>query len=151
MVDAHAVSFRKGGGFEHRSLRDALDAAGFDSLVNEGNTGDIKAIQGPLIEAAVESSLEHMRELGRQHVDNLLPYLRRENRRLRNWKNRRQELLEARIEKLPPNHRKTKMYRKDLEGLDAYWRDREDNWQDTYFTASTEPSTQLVLVIEGVN
>ncbi|MCM2372098.1 DEAD/DEAH box helicase [Aporhodopirellula aestuarii] len=151
VVDAHAISFRKGGGFEHRSLRDALDAAGFDSLVNQGNTGDIKAIQGPLIEAAVESSLEHMRELGRKHVDSLLPFLRRENRRLRNWKNRRQELLESRIEKLPPNHRKTKMYRKDLEEMDAYLRDREDNWQDTYFTASTEPSTQLVLVIEGVN
>ena len=151
VVDAHAISFRKGGGFEHQSLRDALDAAGFDSLINQGNTGDIKAIQGPLIEASVESSLEHMRELGRQHVDSLLPYLRRENRRLRNWKNRRQELLESRIEKLPPNHRKTKMYRKDLEEMDAYLRDREDNWQDTYFTASTEPSTQLVLVIEGVN
>lgn len=151
VVDAHAISFRKGGGFEHRSLRDALDAAGFDNLVNEGNTGDIEAIRGPLIEAAVESSLEHMRDLGKRHVDNLLPFLRRENRRLRNWKNRRQELLEARIEKLPPNHRKTKMYRKDLEEMDAYLRDREDNWQDTYFTASTEPSTQLVLVIEGVN
>ena len=151
VVDAHAVSFRKGGGFEHRSLRDALEAAGFDSLVNEGNTGDIKGIQGPLIEAAVESSLEHMRELGRQHVDSLLPYLRRENRRLRNWKNRRQELLEERIEKLPPNHRKTRMYRKDLEEMDAYLRAREDNWQDTYFTASSEPSTQLVLVIEGAN
>ncbi|MDB4671141.1 DEAD/DEAH box helicase [Pirellulaceae bacterium] len=150
VVDAHAISFRKGGGFEHRSLRDALDAAGFDNLVNEGNTGDIGAIRGPLIEAAVESSLEHMRDLGKRHVDNLLPFLRRENRRLRNWKNRRQELLESRIEKLPPNHRKTKMYRKDLEEMDAYLRDREDNWQDTYFTASTEPSTQLVLVIEGV-
>ncbi|QDV25305.1 DEAD/DEAH box helicase [Aureliella helgolandensis] len=150
VVDAHAISFRKGGGFEHRSLRDALDAAGFDSLINQGNTGDIKAIQGPLIEAAVESSLEHMRKLGRQHVNSLLPFLRRENRRLRNWKNRRQELLESRIDKLPPNHRKTKMYRKDLEEMDAYLRDREDNWQDTYFTASTEPSTQLVLVIEGV-
>ena len=151
VVDAHAISFRKGGGFEHQSLRDALDAAGFDSLINQGNTGDIKAIQGPLIEASVESSLEHMRELGRQHVDSLLPYLRRENRRLRNWKNRRQELLESRIEKLPPNHRKTKMYHKDLEEMDAYLRDREDNWQDTYFTASTEPSTQLVLVVEGVS
>jgi hypothetical protein len=150
VVDAHAISFRKGGGFEHRSLRDALDAAGFDKLANEGNTGDIEAIRGPLVEAAVESSLEHMRELGKQHVDNLLPYLRRENRRLRNWKSRRVELLESRIAKLPPSHRKAKMYRKDLEEMDAYLRDREDNWQDTYFTASTEPSTQLVLVIEGV-
>ena len=104
-----------------------------------------------MIEAAVEASLQHMRELGRQHVDNLLPFLRRENRRLRHWKTRREELLASRIEKLPPNHRKAKMYRKDLEEMDAYLRDREENWQDTYFTTSAEPSTQLVLVIEGVN
>ena len=151
VVDAHAISFRKGGGFQHRSLHEALDAAGFDKLVNDGNVGDIAAIRGPLIQAAVESSLEHMRELGKKHVDNLLPFLRRENRRLRNWKAKRVELLEGRIAKLTPNHRKAKMYRKDLDEMDAYSQDREENWQDTYFTASTEPSTQLVLVIEGVS
>lgn len=150
VVDAHAISFRKGGGFQHRSLRDALNTAGFTSLVNEGNAGNLESIRGPLVEAAVEASLEHMRELGRKHVDNLLPFLRRENRRLRNWKTRREELLTSRLEKLPPNHPKAKMYRKDLEEMDAYLKDREENWQDTYFTASTEPSTQLVLVIEGV-
>ena len=151
VVDAHAISFRKGGGFQHRSLRDALNTAGFTSLVNEGNAGNLESIRGPLVEAAVEASLDYMRELGRKHVDNLLPFLRRENRRLRNWKTRREELLASRIEKLPPNHPKAKMYRKDLEEMDAYLKDREENWQDTYFTASTEPSTQLVLVIEGVN
>lgn len=150
VVDAHAISFRKGGGFQHRSLREALEAAGFERLVNEGNAGDIEAIRQPLVEAAVESSLEHMRSLGQQHVDRLLPYLRREERRLREWKKRRRQLLESRIEKLPPNHRKAKMYRKDLEEMDAYLQDRQENWRDTYFTASTEPSTQLVLVIEGV-
>ena len=150
VVDAHTISFRKGGRFEYRSLRDALNAAGFEKLANEGNTGDIEPIKQPLIEAAVEYSLEHMRELAKEHVDNLLPYLRREERRLRDWKTRRTELLESRLEKLPPNHRKAKMYRKDLEEMDAYLRDRQENWRDTYFTASTEPSTQLVLVIEGV-
>ena len=142
VVDAHAISFRKGGGFQQRSLREALDAAGFSSLVNEGNAGNLEAIRGPLIEAAVEGSLNHMRELGRKHVDNLLPFLRRENRRLRNWKIRREELLASRIEKLPPNHPKAKMYRKDLEEMDAYLRDREENWQDTYFTASPERAKQ---------
>jgi ERCC4-related helicase len=151
VVDAHAVSFRKGGGFEHRSLREALDEAGFDKLINEGRQGNLDAIRQPLIEAAVNASLERMRDLGRKHVDDLLPFLRRENRRLRNWKLRREELLASRIEKLSPNHPKVKMYRKDLEEMDAYLRDREENWQDTYFTASTEPTTQLVLVIEGVS
>ena len=148
VVDAHAVSFRKGGGFQHRSLREALEAAGFERLANEGNAGDIEAIRQPLVAAAVESSLEHMRTLGRQHVERLLPYLRVEERRLRRWKATRQNILESRIEQ---NHRKAKKYRKDLEEMDAYLRDRQENWRDTYFTASTEPSIQLVLVIEGVN
>ena len=91
VVDAHAISFRKGGGFQRRSLRDALNTAGFTSLVNEGHAGNLESIRGPLVEAAVEASLDHMRELGRKHVDNLLPFLRRENRRLRNWKTRREE------------------------------------------------------------
>ena len=150
MVDAHAISFRKGGGFEHRSLKEALDAAGFDNLVNDGTTGNLDAIKGPLIEAAVNASLQQMKELGQKHVKSLLPFLRRENRRLREWRTRREELLNSRIENLPPNHRKAKMYRKELEEIDAYIQDREENWQDTYFKTSAEPSTQLVLVIEGV-
>lgn len=150
VVNAHAISFRKGGRFQHRPLSDALDAAGFTSLVNEGKAGNFESIRGPLVEASVKASLEHMRELGRKHYENLLPFLRRENRRLRHWKKRREELLASRIEKLPQNHPKGKMYRKELEEMDAYLKDREENWQDTYFTASTEPSTRLVLVIEGV-
>jgi hypothetical protein len=151
VVDAHAISFRKGGAFQHRSLNEALNAAGFTSLVNDGHAGNLESIRGPLVEAAVGASLDHMRELGRKHVDNLLPFLRRENRRLRSWKTRREELLASRIEKLPANHPKAKMYRKDLEEMDAYLKDREENWQDTWFTASAEPSTQLVVVIEGVS
>lgn len=119
-------------------------------MSNEGKAGNFESIRGPLVEASVKASLEHMRELGRKHYENLLPFHRRENRRLRHWKKRREELLASRIEKLPPNHPKGKMYRKELEEMDAYLKDREENWQDAYFTASTEPSTRLVLVIEGV-
>jgi ERCC4-related helicase len=151
VVDAHAISFRKGGGFQHRSLREALDAAGFASLVNDGTAGNLEAIRAPLVEAAVEASLEHLRELGRRYVDNLLPLLRSENRRLRNWKIRRAELLSSRIETLPPNHPKARACRRELQEIDAYQRDREENWQDTYCRPASEPSTRLVLVIEGVN
>lgn len=150
VVDAHAISFRKGGGFELRSLREALDAAGFDKLVNEGKTGDVSEVQQPLIAAAVDASLQHMQELSQSHIAKLTPYLRREERRLRDWKNRRRDLLESRMEKLPPNHRKARLYRKELDEMDDYLRDRQDNWRDTYFTASAAPSTQLVLVIEGI-
>jgi hypothetical protein len=34
--------------------------------------------------------------------------------------------------------------------MDAYLKDRRENWVNSYFTTTTEPSTQLVLVIEGV-
>lgn len=151
VVDAHAISFHKGGTIQHRSLGEALNAADFTNLVNEGNTGNLESIRGPLVEAAVQDSLKRMRELGDKHVVSLLPFLRPENRRLRKWKMRREELLRSRIDKLPPNHPKAKKYDKDLQEMEAYLRDREENWQNTYFTASTEPSTQLILVIEGVN
>lgn len=150
VVDAHAISFRKGGGFEHRSLKEALDAAGFDRLVNEGREGNIEAAQA-LIPAAVESSLAHILALREQQESKLIPLLRREERRLRNWRKRRLELLESRIEQMSGKHARASRYRKDIEEMEAYLKDRQDNWRDTYFTPSSEPSTQLVLVIEGVS
>jgi hypothetical protein len=148
-VNAHAVSFRKGGGFQVRSLREALAAADFDRVVNDGKNGEREAAQ-LLIPAAVESSLNHMRELRKQHETELIPLLRVEERRLRNWRRRREELLQSRIEKFGPSHPKSRRYQKDLEEMESWLKDREDNWRDTHFTAATDPSTQLVLVIEGV-
>lgn len=149
-VDAHAISFRKGGGFAHRPLHEALDAAGFAQLVNEGATANLSAVQ-LLIPAAVEVSLTHLRALRDQRIDEQLPLLRAEERRLRLWKTKRTELLEDRIEQLGPQHPKSTHYRKALEEMKAYLRDREKNWRDTYFEVDAEPNTQLVLVIEGKN
>jgi len=150
VVDAHAISFRKGGGFQHRSLREALEAAGFGRLVNEGREGSVAAAQ-VLIPSAVEASLDHIRSLRELREDDLIPLLRREERRLRNWRKRRLELLESRIDQLGEHTARGRRYRQNLEEMEAYLKDRQDNWRDTYFTASAEPSTQLVLVIEGVN
>ncbi len=149
-VDAHAISFTKGGGFQHRSLGEALDAAGFGSLMNEGKTGNIAAAQA-LIPSAIDASLKHMRELGLKRQDAMLGPLRAEERRLKKWSTRRRELLEDRLEQLPENHRKARQYKQQLQDMEGYLKDRKDNWVDTYFTTTTEPSTQLVLVIEGVN
>lgn len=147
-VDAHAISFTKNGGYQHRSLREALEAAGFGSLMNEGKTGNVKAAE-LLIPAAIEASLKHMRELGIQKQEAILGPLRVEERRLRKWSTRRRELLEARLNLLPEDNRKAKQYKQQLLEMDAYLKDRRENWVNTYFTPSTEPSTQLVLVIEG--
>jgi ERCC4-related helicase len=148
-VDAHAISFTKGGGFQHRPLSEALEAAGFDALMNEGKTGNTVAAQA-LIPSAVEASLSHMRELGKRTQDRMLGPLRAEERRLKKWSTKRRELLEDRIEELPENHRKVRQYKQQLQEMDAYLKDRTENWVNSYFTTTTEPSTQLVLVIEGV-
>ncbi len=148
-VDAHAISFSKGGGYQHRSLSEALEAAGFGSLMNEGKAGNIAAAQ-LLIPAAIDASLKHMRELGVKQQDSLFGPLRAEERRLKKWSTRRRELLEDRLEQLSENHRKARQYKQQLQEMDAYLKDRRDNWVNTYFTTTTEPSTQLVLVIEGV-
>lgn len=150
VVDAHAVSFRKGGGFQQRSLREALAAAGFEGLINDGALGAREAAQ-LLIPAAVEESLKHLRALRDRRIDEMLPLLRSEERRLRLWKTRRRELLESRIEQFGEHHPRAPRYRKDLEEMEAYLRDRAKNWRDTYFETDAEPTTQLVLVIEGKN
>ena len=150
VVDAHAISFHIGGRFQHRSLREALQAAAFDHLVNEGKKGKIDTAQ-TFVEGAVGESLKFMRTLQEQREKERIPLLRAEERRLRRWHTKRTELLQSRIEQLPDNHTKARRYKKDLEEMEAYLRDRQENWRDTHFTAATEPSTQLVLAIEGTN
>ncbi len=147
-VDAHAISFFKDGVFAHRPLREALDAAGFESLVNEGAIGNLQAAQ-LLIQSAVEESLKHLRALRDRRIDEQLPFLRVEERRLRAWRTRRAALLESRIEQLGAQHVHARKYGKLLEEMAAYLKDREKNWRDAYFEVDAEPTTQLVLVIEG--
>jgi len=79
VVDAHAISFRRGGGFAHRPLHQALQAAGFERLVNAGNAGHPETAQ-LLIPAAVEASLAHVQALQRQRDAQLIPLLRAEER-----------------------------------------------------------------------
>lgn len=149
VVSAHAISIRKGGDIQHRTLREALQAAGFEHLVNEGKTGNVEAAQ-LLIPAAVDASLEHVRNLSDRRVDQLAPYVRKESRRLRDWMKHRRELLESRLEKYGNRHPKARQYKRNLDEMQDYLRDRQENWLEAQFTPAKEPSTQLVLVIEGV-
>ena len=145
VVDAHAISFEKGGGFKHRSRAEALDAARFSNLINKGEFQSSGAAES-LIPSAVEASLEHMVEVKRKRDTHMAPLLRAESRRLRKWRNRRIELLERLI---TAGDARAKRWRKEIEEINAYLKDREENWQRTYFDASAQPSTRLVLVIEG--
>ena len=91
----------------------------------------------------------HVQELQRQRDEKLIPLLRVEERRLRQWRNRRWDLLEGRIAELGASHPRARRYQKELDELEAYVTDRQTNWRDTHFTASQAPSTRLLLVIEG--
>jgi len=148
VVDAHAISFHKGGAFKQRPLREALETAHFEKLINTGEEPNLQAAQ-VLIHSAVEQSLYRMKLLLEKREKELNPLLVEEERRLRAWRKKRQELLERQIKELGENSKKSKRYRLMLEEMKDYLKDREQNWRDTHFTAAREPSTQLLLVIGG--
>ena len=148
VVDAHAISFQKGGTFGKRSLREVLQTANFEKMINTGEEPNLQAAQ-VLIHSAVEQSLYHMKLLLLNREKELNPLLVEEERRLRAWRKRRQELLESQIRGIGENSKKAKRYRRMLEEMQDYLKDREQNWRDTHFTAAREPSTQLLLVIGG--
>jgi hypothetical protein len=50
----------------------------------------------------------------------LIPLLRAEERRLRQWRSRRRDLLEGRIAELGASHPRTRRYQKELDELEAY-------------------------------
>jgi len=149
VVDAHAISFRKGGDLAYCPLPEALDAAGFARLVNDGRRGNVQAAT-LLIPAAVDASREHLKKRRLAREQDLIPLLRAEERRLRTWRNKRHEVLEARLAQLGAHHPRARRYQKDRDEMDGYLRDREKNWRDTHFSSTQEPATRLVLVIEGV-
>jgi ERCC4-related helicase len=148
IVEAHAISFRRGGTLLHRPLREALDAAQFSHLINTGEMPNLQAAQ-MLIPAAVEASLDHLRRLGSEREQQMRPLLDREEERLREWRKRRRELLEGRIAELGGDHPQARRYSRQLEEMEDYLKDRQQRWRDTHFAAAPEPSTRLILVIGG--
>jgi hypothetical protein len=150
VVDAHAISYRPGGKCEQRPLREALAAARLESLVNDGSARKTDAAQ-MLVPAAVQSSLAHMRTLQTAREKELTPLLHAEEHRLHNWRKKREQLLKSRIQELGESHPRSRRFKRELDELDDFLRDREKHWRDTHFTAAPEPLTALVLVIEGTS
>lgn len=147
VVDAHAIRFQPGGKLKHCSLETALRDAGFDSLVNDGRVGS--AVAQTLLPAAIKASREHLQRLRISREQELAKLVRIETRRLKNWLKRRRSLLTERIEQLGEHHPRARRYQQDLQEMDGWERDREENWLRPYFSGSAEPATNLVLVIEG--
>ncbi|MFH1138030.1 MAG: helicase-related protein [Pseudomonadota bacterium] len=148
VVDAHAVVFGKGGSVSRLPLAEALGKARLDKLVNAGRTPGIEAAQA-LTPAAVAASLDHLKELKREQEKRINSYLRPEERRLKKWRQRREDLLQRRMEELGERHPLARSYKRELVEMKDYVDDRERNWRDTHLAAAEEPSTQLVLVIVG--
>ena len=86
IVDTHAVSFRKGGRFEIRPLKEALAEARFENLANTGRTSNLRQdlLRG-FIESAVTQSLHHLRQLKDQRRAIIRPRLAEEEKRLKQW------------------------------------------------------------------
>lgn len=150
VVDAHAVTFARGGKTSCLPLKEALTAARFDSLVNTGEMPNLQAAQ-LLVASAVEQSLNHLRMHKSEREKQLMPILRKEERRLREWRKRREELLTRRIAELGESHPTARRHKNELQNMEEYIKDRELNWRNTHFLAAPEPSTQLVLVLVGKN
>lgn len=146
VVDAHSVVVRKGGEFTQCHLEETVARARLRHLTNTGEQPDRDAAQ-LLLRAAVETSLHRMRLMREVHEKRVKPLVEHEERRLDAWRQRRRAILSTRISDLGGDLPQAHKYRKQLEEIDDYLRDRKRNWREMHFDAANEPSTRLVLVI----
>ena len=68
---------------------------------------------------------------------------------MRAWRQERETLLQAKINHAELGAPQVKGWQTQLNELADYVRDRTDNWRATWFDAHAQPSTRVVLVIEG--
>ncbi len=148
VTDAHAISFGRDGRHRQRPLREALAEARLDRLANIGVRVNLQAAPY-LLHAAVDATLAHLRRLMQQRVEDIRPLLEAEERRLRQWRNRRRELLERRIAELGESHPQARRRAGQLDEMERYLDDRQRHWRDVHLVTAAEPATRLVLVIVG--
>lgn len=151
IVDAHAVSYRPGGRIECRPLKEALAEARFTTLANTGQGSRLSDnLLAGFVAGAVDESLRHLHRLKEQRQAQIKPRLDEEERRLKRWFEQRAAHIEGALRDLPPEGKRAVQLRRQLGEMERYLRDREDNWKDTHLRASDEPTTRLVLAIEGL-
>ncbi len=126
VVDAHAISFRKGGGFQHRPLPRRARCRGLCSISERRPNGNVTAAQAliPSPWMPAWNTCWHCK------ID--AGYLRQaaaaRTAPLTNWSKKRRQLLEDRISSLGDKHPRAKRYRKELEEMEAFLHDRTENW-----------------------
>lgn len=151
IVDTHAVSFRKGGQFNVRPLKEALADVGFEKLANTGKKGSLPdALLSGFVASAVDQSIQHLKKLKDQRRNLIRPRLEQEEQRLKNWFQKWGTKIEEQLRDLPPEGKRASKLRQQREEMEKYLQDREEHWRNAHFLAVDEPNTRLVLVVEGV-
>ncbi len=151
IVDAHAVSLSKGGRTAINPLRRALDDAGFHELADVGKRGTLsESLLRGFVAAAVKQSREYLQERRRQRQGEVKPHLDKEDGRLNRWLTQRRIRIDDALAELGPNTATAIKLRQDLEESEKYVKDRSRNWKQSHFEATDQPTTRLILAIEGV-
>jgi hypothetical protein len=78
------------------------------------------------------------------------PMLEYEEARLTNWLSRRRDRINEQLAQLSPNSQQAVRARQTLEEAEKYVQDRNMNWRLAHFEAADQPTTRLILAIEGV-
>lgn len=151
IADTHAVSFRKGGRFQVRPLKEALAEVRFEQLGNTGAQGTLTdALLAGFVASAVQQSLDHLKALSVKRQAGIRPRLEAEERRLTSWFHRWAGHVEAQLAGLPAEGKRAAQLRQQREEMEKYLEDRKRHWLEAHFHATGEPTTRLVLVVEGV-
>ncbi len=150
VADAHAISFYPNGRYQLRPLREALDEIGFGALVNTGEAPNVETSEN-LLKSAIRWSMNHMVELQDGYSKRVKKALMPEERRLEEWLRRRREFLEDRLARLDEGSRQAETIRQELREIEAEVQDRRENWINSYFKPARQPTTGVVMVIEGIS
>lgn len=151
IVDPHAVSFRKGGKFRIRPLKEALAEVKFDQLTNTGKQGSLpEHLMKSFLGSAVDQSLLHLKQLKDRRRAEIWPRVEAETKRLDDWFSRWAARIDAQLDGLPPEGKRATQLRNKREEMEKYREDRKEHWMWAHYRATDEPTTRLVLVVEGV-
>ncbi|MDO6788118.1 DEAD/DEAH box helicase [Cobetia marina] len=152
IVDPHAVSFRKGGKFRIRPLKEALAEVKFDHLTNTGKRGELpEHMMKSFLDSAVNQSLYHLKQIRDRRRAEIWPRVEEETKRLDDWFARWATRIDDQLAGLPQEGKRTTQLRNKREEMEKYLEDRKEHWMGAHYRATDEPNTRLVMVVEGVN
>lgn len=102
------------------------------------------------LSSAVDQSLHHLKQLKDRRRAEIWPRVEEETKRLDDWFSRWAERIDAQLAGLPPEGKRATQLRNKREEMEKYLEDRKEHWMWAHYRATDEPTTRLVLVVEGV-